>query len=355
MILANSSGGLYDFRNELVLELLKQYEVLVCVPDESKTKELEEEGCQVILTPMNRRGMNPVEDLKLWRRYKTLIESLQPQVVLTYTIKPNIYGGLAARRMKIPYITNITGLGSTFEKSGFVKKLVVFLYRMALKDSRCVFFQNQKNKNVFLDNRINGKRTRLIPGSGVNIKKHTLEPYPQYEKPHFLFVGRLMKEKGIEEYLECAKQYANQAEFDIIGYCEENYEDRIKQMSENGQIHFLGFQKEVHEFYKKASAVVVPSYHEGMSNVILEASATGRPILATQIPGCMEAVEDGTTGILFQEKNTRALSFAIKKFLLLGHEQQEEMGLSARKKMEREFNREMVVHAYFDEIDKLEK
>lgn len=164
-----------------------------------------------------------------------------------------------------------------------------------------------------------------------------------------------MKEKGIEEYLECAKQYANQAEFDIIGYCEENYEDRIKQMSENGQIHFLGFQKEVHEFYKKASAVVVPSYHEGMSNVILEASATGRPILATQIPGCMEAVEDGTTGILFQEKNTRALSFAIKKFLLLGHEQQEEMGLSARKKMEREFNREMVVHAYFDEIDKLEK
>lgn len=355
LILANSSGGLYDFRNELVLALLKQYEVAVSVPDETRAKELEEEGCQVIMTPINRRGMNPVEDLKLLNNYKLIMKDLRPDVVLTYTIKPNIYGGLAAKRNHIPYITNITGLGTTFEKKGMVKKIVVFLYRKALIQSRCVFFQNQKNQDVFAHNRIHGKKFRLIPGSGVNIEKHKLESFPVNRLPRFLFVGRLMKEKGIDEFLQCAKQYANRAEFDIIGYCEEDYEETIKQMSTDGLIHFLGFQKEVHNFYKQASAVIVPSYHEGMSNVILEAASTGRPVLASRIPGCMEAVEDGITGILFQERNEQSLALAINKFIHMGEDKQIEMGVKARKKMEREFNRDIIVAAYMQEINSIRK
>lgn len=350
LILANSSGGLYDFRNELVLELLQQYEIIISVPDESKTKELEEEGCQIIQTPINRRGMNPAEDYKLLKNYYSMMQTLKPDMVLTYTIKPNIYGGLAAKKRHIPYITNITGLGTTFEKKGMVKKLVVFLYRKALSKSRCIFFQNQKNQDVFSGHRIHGKKFRLIPGSGVNLDKYNLEPYPENALPRFLFVGRLMKEKGIEEFLQCAKQYANRAEFDIIGYCEEDYEETIKQMSTDGLIHFLGFQKEVKDFYKNTSAVIVPSYHEGMSNVILEASATGRPVLATRISGCKEAIEDGITGILFQEKNVQSLSLAISKFIKMDLKKQQEMGLKARKKMEQEFDRQKVISVYLQEI-----
>lgn len=351
MILANSSGGLYDFRNEVVEALLTEYQVIVCVPDETKTELLRAEGCEVVMTPINRRGMNPVQDLSLYKQYRALLGQYHPDMVLTYTIKPNIYGGFACRMAKIPYITNITGLGTTFERGGMVQKLVTIMYRTALKKANCVFFQNSYNKSIFDTYGIHGKKTRIVPGSGVNLQKHRVEEYPDSDVTEFLFVGRVMKEKGIDEFLETAEQYADEhTKFSILGYCEEAYEEQIRQLSETGKIHFYGFDTQVHEYLKNASVVVVPSYHEGMSNVVLEASATGRPILASNINGCKEAVSDGETGFLFQPRSSEALKNAVAGFLQLSHNDRSVMGKMARQKMETEFDRQIVVDAYLEEI-----
>lgn len=350
LILANSSGGLYDFRNELVLELLKKYQVVVSVPDDVAVTQLEEEGCQVCHTDINRRGMNPVQDAGLFLAYRKLIKAVKPDLILTYTIKPNIYGGMCARIMKIPYITNITGLGTTFERGGMLQRMVVTMYRTALKKAVCVFFQNERNQNIFVENGIYGQKSRRVNGSGVNLDVHPYEPYPGHEKPKFLYVGRLMKEKGIEEFLYNAKQYGNRAEFDIIGYCEEAYEKQVEELSKEGLLKFHGFQKDVNAFYRDADAVVIASYHEGMSNVLLEGASTGRPVLATNIPGCKEAVEDNVTGYLFTPRSETALGEVIEQFLAMPVDAREEMGKAARKKMEQEFNRMQVVEAYMEEI-----
>lgn len=353
LILANSSGGLYDFRNELVLELLKTNKVYVSVPDDVAVDRLQAEGCEVIHTDINRRGMNPVQDLGLFKSYWKLLKQIKPDVVLTYTIKPNIYGGFCCRLRRVPYIVNITGLGTTFERGGMLKKMVVTMYQQALKKADCVFFQNERNKQIFEENGIYGKKSKRVNGSGVNIDKYVCEVYPGREKPRFLFVGRLMKEKGIEEYLYCAKKYAKRAEFDIIGYCEEAYEEEVNRLQQEGIVRFHGFQKDVKSYYKDCDAVVIASYHEGMSNVLLEAAATGRPVLATNIPGCKEAVEDNMTGLLFASRSAEALESVIEYFLSLSVERREAMGRAARTKMEQEFNRKHVVESYIEEINKV--
>lgn len=353
LILANSSGGLYDFRNELVLELLKTNKVYVSVPDDVAVDKLQSEGCEVIHTDINRRGMNPVQDLGLFKSYWKLLKQIKPDVVLTYTIKPNIYGGFCSRLRRVPYIVNITGLGTTFERGGMLKKMVVTMYQQALKKADCVFFQNERNKQIFEENGIYGKKSKRVNGSGVNIDKYVCEVYPGREKPRFLFVGRLMKEKGIEEYLYCAKKYAKRAEFDIIGYCEEAYEEEVNRLQQEGIVRFHGFQKDVKSYYKDCDAVVIASYHEGMSNVLLEAAATGRPVLATNIPGCKEAVEDNMTGLLFAPRSAEALEETIEYFLNMPLERREAMGQAARVKMEQEFDRKKVVESYIEEINKV--
>lgn len=351
LILANSSGGLYDFRNELVLELLKNYNVYVSVPDEVAVDKLKAQGCQMVHTDINRRGMNPIQDLGLLKSYWKLLKEIKPDVVLTYTIKPNIYGGFCCRLLKIPYIVNITGLGTTFERGGMLKTMVVTMYRTALKKAACIFFQNERNKQIFEENGIFGKKAKRVNGSGVNIEKYSLEEYPKREKPKLLFVGRLMKEKGIEEYLSCAKKYANRAEFDIIGYCEEAYEEEVRSLEQQGILKFHGFQKDVQSFYKDTDAVVIASYHEGMSNVLLEAAATGRPVLATNIPGCKEGIVDNLTGLLFAPRSCKALEETVEYFLSMSAKQREAMGQAARRKMEQEFDRRSVVESYMEEIE----
>lgn len=354
LILANSSGGLYDFRNELVLKLLEEYQVTVSLPDEVRTKELSEEGCKVIYTPINRRGVNPLEDLKLLQSYRRIIKQETPDLILTYTIKPNIYGGFCSRFMKIPYISTVTGLGSTFQRKGMLLKMIVAMYRVGLKKAECIFFQNEENKNIFKRYNIKGKDSRLVSGSGVNLKRHNFEPYPEGDEIHFLFVGRMMKEKGIEELLSAAKELHGQnAIFELLGYCDENYQDRLNAEEKDGVIKQLGFDPDVHEYIKNCSALVLPTYHEGMSNVLMEASATGRPVIASNISGCMEIFEEGVTGFGAEPGSSEDLICAIRKFQALSVEERAAMGRNARTKMEREFDRNKVVGVYINEINKV--
>ena len=357
LILANNASGLYDFRNELLLRLLKEYEVHVSLPDEEDVPEIAEEGCIVHHTFLERRGMNPVKDGKLMIQYLKLIRQVKPDVVLTYTIKPNIYGSLSCRLLRTPYIVNITGLGSAFENDGMLRKLVVFLYKIALKKASCVFFQNAKNRGIFAQFKIRGKKERLIPGSGVNLDRHVFEEYPDESEPiRLVFVGRIMKEKGIDELLYAAekiKQEFPKVIFELVGSYEDDYKELIEEKEKAGIVKFTDYQKIIHPFYKRASAAVMPSYHEGMSNVVLEAAATGRPVLASDIPGCREGFDDGITGIGFAPRNSQAFYEAVKRFLQLSYEERKEMGKNARKKIEKEFDRRIVVESYIEEIEKI--
>ncbi len=353
-ILCNSLGGFYDFRNELAQALLERYEVTVCAPDDARQKELEEEGCRVIRTPINRRGTNPVQDSRLYRQYRNLLAQHRPSVVLTYTIKPDIYGGSACRKLDIPYIENITGLGTTFERGGIVCRLVTAMYRHALKDAVCVFFQNTYNRDVLQRAGIRWKKDSILPGSGVNLVKHREVVYPDADSVEFLFVGRVMREKGIDEYIKAAEKYHSEyVHFGIVGYCEEEYGSRLNELENSGILKFYGFHTDMDSFYIRAGAVIVPSYHEGMSNVILEASATGRPVIASDISGCREAVEDGVTGFLCSARDPASLIEAIGKFLSMTLAERAQMGRNARKKMQREFDRQTVIRRYMDEIERI--
>ena len=354
LVLGNSSGGLYDFRNELLLKLLQKHRVVVSLPDEVKTKELAEEGCEVRFTEINRRGMNPLQDIRLYRSYKKLLKEVKPDMVLLYTIKPDVYGGLACRMGKVSYMATITGLGSTFQKDNLLKKLIVRMYRTGLKKAECIFFQNEQNRRIFEECGIKGKKSLLVHGSGVNLAKHTPAPYPEQERTRFLFIGRIMREKGIDQFLEAAKVlHGENVTFETLGYCDEDYGELLDAYEKQGMVIRHGFHTNVEDYLKDASAIVLPTYHEGMSNVVLEASATARPVLASDIPGCREGYDEGITGFGYPARDKEALLAALRKFMALSYEEKKQMGLNARTKMEREFDRQQVVNAYIEEIKSL--
>ena len=358
LILANSSSGLYGFRNELVVKLLEQNEVYVSLPDETNNKELAEEGCIIYKTPINRRGMNPIQDIGLFRAYRKLLKEIRPDVVLTYTIKPNVYGGLACITARIPYIANITGLGSALENGGILQKIALFLYKTGLRKANCVFLQNRFNLDFFEKHRITKAKKRLIPGSGVNLGRFQVKPLPK-DTQEFLYIARVMKEKGIEEYLAAARKVKEQypdAKFHILGYCEEAYEDVLKQAMDEGAIVYHGSVNDVRPYLYGVQCLVHPSFYpEGMSNVCLEASACGRAVITTRRPGCEETVEDAVTGYLVPQQDAEALTEAILMFLSLSYEQKVEMGLAARARVERVFDRNIIVNAYEEEIKNILK
>lgn len=351
LLLTNSSGGLYDFRNEFVEALLEEHEVFISLPDAVKTKELRAEGAEILQTPIHRRGMNPLEDSKLYLTYRSMMKELRPDLVVTYTIKPNIYGGLAAASRKIPHIATITGLGGAFDKKGLLLALIVRLYRMGLKRTACVFFQNQENREICRKYGITGRAERLVMGSGVNLQRHVYEPYPDDTTTRFLFMGRVMKERGILEFAAAAeKLHSDRVQFEVLGSCDEDYQDFLDALEKRGVIHQLGFHTEVHPFLARAGAVVVASFHEGMSNTLIEAAATGRPVIASRISGCQEAFEEGVTGFGFTPGKSEELIAAMEKFLSLSVQERAEMGRRGREKMEREFDRKKVTASYMEVV-----
>lgn len=356
LILANNDIGLYNFRKELLERLLKEkYKVYISLPMGNRVKEMEEMGCHYIRTEINRHGMNPVQDFRLLLHYRAIMREVKPDYVLGYTIKPNIYGAIAADMQKIPFIANITGLGSAVENESVIQKVLILLYKFAFKNIKKVFFQNTANMQFFESKKIAIGKYGLLPGSGVNLDRYEMLEYPDTEKYHFLFISRIMKEKGIDQYLEAAKKIKNKyenTEFHICGFCEEEYEGALAKLQEEGIITYHGLINNVSEFLKNIHCVVHPTYYpEGLSNVLLEACASGRPIITTNRPGCREVVEAGKNGFVVEEKNANDLCDKIEQFLLLSDEEKKSMGILGRKKVENEFNRQIVIEAYMKEIE----
>lgn len=354
LFLVNHDVVIYNFRKELVARLLDEgYEVYISSPYGERINELVEMGCHYLEVDLNRHGLNVIQEWKLLRYYKKIIKDIKPLVVLTYTIKPNIYGGLASKSLGVPYIANITGLGSSVVNGGFIQTVTKILYRSAFKNITRVFFQNKSNQQFFIDNKIALGRHKLLPGSGVNLNHFTSIEYPEENVTEFVFISRIMKEKGIDEYLEAAKyikeKYPNIV-FHVLGFSEENYEYQLHSLHEQGIIKYHGMQRDIRKYLAVSHCTVHPSYHEGMSNVLLESAASARPIITTDVNGCKEIVDENISGYLIEKANSQDLIGKIKKFLELSKLQKETMGLAGREKMEREFDREIVVDAYMDEI-----
>ena len=348
MIITNHSYMFWQFRRELVQKLLEEHEVVLSMPFVGHETDFADMGCKCIETQLERRGMNPVRDLKLVQTYYHLLKQEKPDMVITYSIKPNIYAGTLCGMMKIPYFVNVQGLGTAFQ-SRKLARVVTMMYKWGLRRVRRVFFENKGNADEFVKRGIvRPEQIKLLNGAGVNLEHYTYEEYPEEkEQVRFLYLGRIMKEKGMDELFyaiqKLYEKYGNGVALDLVGFYEDEYKEQVVKLSEQGIVSFHGFQSETRPYYKQADCVVLASYHEGMSNVLLEAAACGRPIITSDIYGCREAVEDGVTGCLCRVQDPESLYEQMDRFMKLGYEKHREMGLYGRQKMEREFEKSKVV------------
>ena len=353
LILANSDLGLYKFRKELIVELLKENEVFISLPNGEFIDKLIQLGCIFVETEVDRRGLNPISDLLLVLKYNKLIRNIKPDLVITYTIKSNIYGGFVSKVNNIDYVANITGLGTTFQKENMLNKLITMLYKVSLNKSKIALFENLANQLVFVNKSFLNKRiiaeekTHILNGAGVNLDEYKFTSYPNTNNGvRFLFIGRIMKEKGIDELFAAAKKIKgeyNNIEIDIVGPEEDRYLEILKDLEDKKIINYYGFQTDVRPFIQHAHCFVLPSYHEGMANTLLERGAKGRPLIASDISGCKEAIVDGESGYLTKVGDADHLYNTMRKFLELSYESKKQMGYLSRKHVENEFNKDKIV------------
>lgn len=360
LILGNSHLVVFKFRRELVEKLIAEgYDVWVCFqngPFGEGQKAADHYGCHFIENHIDRRGTNPFKDVQLIIEYFSIMKQVKPDVVLAYTVKPDVYGGIVCRMLKIPFVPNITGLGKGLAEGGLTQKLTGLLYKWAVKKAKCVFFQNDSDKIFFDKKKITYKKGIILPGSGVNIHRFEPIPYPQEDTSvKFIFIARVMKAKGIEQFFDAAheirKKYPG-TEFHVCGYCEEDYKEILDQKAATGEIIYHGLVEDVKEYEAYCHCVVLPSFHpEGISNVLLEGAACARPLITTDRPGCRETVTDGVTGYLVKERDSVDLIEKMEKFIGLSNIERRDMGLRGRDRIEREFDRNIVVDAYLREIE----
>ena len=358
LILVNHELTLYNFRQELLKLLVSEgHEVVIAMPTGQYDGLFKEFGCRVVPVELSQHGMNPMKDFKLPGMYRKLMKKEQPDVVLTYTIKPNIYGGMAAGRCKLPCISTVTGLGSAFEKGSIISKISYMLYRLGTRKTACIFFQNEGHSRLFAEHKVAVGRHCVVAGSGVNLQKHCFEEYPQGDDVRLMFVGRVTKDKGIDELIEAMKAVKEQAQvpvsLELLGNIEEGYEDVVASCEKEGLLVSHGRHDNVHDYVKTCSAVVLPSYHEGLANVLLEAAACGRPVLASDINGCKETFEEGVSGLGFAARDAQALTEVLLRFVAMPWQQRAEMGAAGRKKVEEEYDREKVNQTYLEKMKEL--
>lgn len=346
LVITNHSYMLYRFRLELIEALAENNEIVISMPFVGHEDDFAALGYRVIETEVDRRGVNPITDIKLFNNYRRLLKEEKPDFVITYSIKPNVYGGFAARLAGVPYCANVQGLGSAFE-SKLLSRLVSVMYKTALRRAETVFFENTEDERLFVSRHIvSQSKTTTVPGAGINLDKYQYAEYPENEKFHFLYLGRLMREKGMDELFDVVERLFSDREnfvLDLVGFFEDEYRDRIARLEALGVVRFHGFITDPRPYYAASDCVVMPSWHEGMSNVLLEAAAVGRPVVTTDISGCREAVDDGASGLLVRVKDQDDLYDKMKKMLHTDAASRKRMGEAAREKMKREFDKEKVV------------
>lgn len=362
VILSNEIGIIYKFRYELLKELVKNNNVFLLSPrtegQEFFLSEILKLKVKYIEIKLDRRTYNPFQEIVILKQYYKILKQINPDKILTYTIKPNIYGGIVSQILNLKYIPTVTGIGTTFQNEGILKKIVVFLNKLALRKAEKIFFQNSTNLGVYLENKIVKKeQCQLVNGSGVNLEKFEYDIKIKDEPLKILFIGRIMKEKGIEEYLEVVKRlkkkYSDKIIFQVLGqYEEEEYKIEIDELVNKGWLEYLGISNDVRKEISEVHCLVNPSWHEGMSNVLLEAGAMKKFLIASDIPGCREIVLDEETGFTFEKRNVDDLEEKIEKFISLSEKEYEEYIEESYKHIKNNFSREKVIEEYLKIINK---
>lgn len=366
-IVTNNDDDIYCFRKELIEGIINAgYDVLISCPYGEKFEMMQHIEYEYDNPVVDRRGTNIVADFKLFIHYLKLLNKYKPDVVLTYTAKPNVYCAIAAHILRIPVISNVTGFGSVLKKKGLVQKLVMGLFKLSFKKVKCVMFQNETNmKNALKAGMVKGDY-QLIPGSGVNTERFFKQPYPQGgngidgEAVVFNYIGRILEDKGVEDYIAAAKRikkkYPN-TQFNMLGFVEEtekHYVDDLKNLQEKNVVVFHGSQKDTRPYIKASHAIIHPStYGEGMSNVLLESASSGRPIISTDNPGCKETFVDNETGFQYKGGNVDELCGKIERFLAMPNNERELMGEKGRIYIKENFSRDIVIDAYLKKIKEL--
>lgn len=362
-LVANTSWYIYNFRRKFIDNLLrKNYCVTVIAPIDNYSLMLQDLGCEFIDIKIDNNGKNPLKDLKTLFDFYRIYFQIKPAVILHYTTKPNIYGSVAARLAKIPFINNISGLGSAFIHKGVTNLIVRILYQLSQGHSYKVFFQNPDDFKLFTQSRlVRSDKADLLPGSGVDIDKFFPKKKERTQKFCFLLIGRLLWEKGVKEYVEAARilrEVYSHLELQLLGFVENNNprsvsEEQIRDWEQDGHVIWLGSVDDVRPHIAESDCVVLPSYREGTPRSLLEAASMGKPLITTDAVGCRQVVEHGVNGFLCKPKDSFDLASVMQKMLQLTDEQRMAMGKKGREKIVREFDEQIVINKYMETIKEL--
>jgi glycosyltransferase involved in cell wall biosynthesis len=346
----------------LVKELQKQgFEVLAIAPEDEFSEILKKEGCTFIPLAMENKGSNPLKDLQLIRQLYTIYKANQPDIVLQYTIKPNIYGSIAAKLAGIPVINNVSGLGTVFLHNNLVSKVAKGLYKFAFRYPKKIFFQNPEDLQLFVqEGLIKKERAGLVPGSGVNLDKFKPAEFQRNNPFTFLLIARLLYDKGLMEFAEAArilKKSNSNCRVQVIGALDPGPlgipEETLNQWIKDGLMEYIPFQKDIRSFIASSDCVVLPSYREGTPKTLLEAAAMGKPLIATDVPGCREVIDDGKNGFLCDVKNGKDLADKMLKICQLDHEALKRMGENSRKLVLLKYDEKIVIRKYLEVINEV--
>ncbi len=357
VITVNAAWNIWNFRRPLVEALLADgHEVIILAPRDGSVPELEALGCSVYHLEMNVKGLNPLQEPKTLLRLHRHFRKIQPDVILGFTIKNNVFGAIAAKIAGISFIPNVTGLGTAFLAGGFLERVAVMLYKAAFRNLPAVFFQNEDDRDLFLERGlVTERQARCLPGSGIDLDRFSATAYPSDDgAPHFLMIARLLRDKGVQEYVDAARRVKArhpEVRFQLLGAAGSENRTAIDRETvcgweKEGVIEYLGEVEDVRPLIEAAQCIVLPSYREGAPRTLIEAAAIARPLIATDVPGCRAVVDDRRTGFLCEARSAESLASAFAEFIALSWEERAALGRAGRVKMEREFGQSIVVDAY---------
>ncbi|MDB5699200.1 MAG: glycosyltransferase family 1 protein [Alphaproteobacteria bacterium] len=361
VISINAAWNIINFRKGVISALQERgYRIVALAPDDQYRARLEQIGVELHPIEIDSQGMSPFRDLILLARYRSILSRLEPVLFLGYTIKPNIFGSLAAHSLGIPVINNISGLGTAFITEGLLTRIATGLYRIALRRSDTVFFQNSEDRQLFLDRKIvRPEQTKLLPGSGIDLQRFHPAKSAESEQPTFLLVGRLLWDKGVREFVEAARLVRARrpgARFQLLGFLDVPNRTAVSRSEVDGWIgegliEYLGARDDVGPFIAAADCIVLPSYREGLPRALLEGAAMGKPLIASDVAGCRDVVEDGRNGYLCAVRDPASLAEAMMRMADLPHHRRVEMGALGRKTVEQRFDQQIVIEHYVAAIE----
>jgi glycosyltransferase involved in cell wall biosynthesis len=364
-IVLNTSWNIYNFRMNFVKALQANgHEVHTIAPVDDYTHYLSEQGCVHHAVRMDSRGANPIKDSALIMELFSIYKRIKPDIILHYTIKPNVYGTLAASMLRIPVINNVCGLGTVFLKDNLVSAIAIFLYKISFRFANKVFFQNSDDMKLFLDKKLVAREAvDLVPGSGIDLEKFRPMNFRKNEKFTFLMISRLISDKGVYEYIRAIEKLKNNgvdARFQVLGAMDPEHKrgiqkDIIEGWINNGTIEYLGTTDNVREYIEKADCVVLPSYREGTPRTLLEAASSCKPIIATDVPGCNHVVVDNFNGLLCKLKDSDDLALKMQVMSVMGDDQLRAFGLNGRAKIEAEYDESIVINKYLAALSSVRK